>query len=60
VIPVDIWRRLSGQGWLAGQEQDDAEPIRVLRDDPSAVRIAGALVLRSLPGEPFFGPVEVG
>ena len=58
-VPVDKRWRLAGQGWLARQEQDDAEPIRVVRDDPAAIRLIVTLVLGSVPGEPFFGSVEV-
>src|SRR5262245_20219881 len=58
-IPVDKRWRLSGQGWLARQEQDDAEPVRVVCDGPAPVRLVDALVLRSMAGEPSFGHVEL-
>jgi hypothetical protein len=45
VIPVDERRRLSGQGWLGGPEQNDAESIRIVRLDPAGVRLVLVLVL---------------
>ena len=59
VIPVDERRRLSGQGWLGGQEQNDAESIWIVRLDPVGSLLVGAPVWHPLSGEPFFGAVDI-
>src|SRR5262249_56365855 len=60
VVPVEGRGRLSGERWLGGPEQYDAETIGIMHDEPVGVRLVQALVMHPVAGKPFFGLVEIG